>query len=328
MRHLFDGFGLARLVTWSGALAALFWLLPILSDLSNDADILFLCALCLTLTLVLGVILWRKRGLRAAVAPTLRGLALGIVGTVVSLFVGGQYRFILWHANKMTMASRMKQIGEALIKYDEKQGHLPPAAIKDEMGHELLSWRVAILPYLGEEQLYGEFHLGEPWDSEHNRGLLWRMPKPYATPGRGLGSSHDTIVQVLTGNGTLFDPGKRCSLANVFELDALDDTLLLVEAAAAVPWTKPADVPFDAKGTPRLGGLGNIYYRGLLISAHRQPHTTDFVFADLSVRGVALPEVDASAEKLAKWQRMMRTLAVWHGKGQAFDVNQIYWWDD
>lgn len=31
-----------------------------------------------------------------------------------------------------------------------------------------LSWRVHLLPYIGNEGLYKQFHLNEPWDSEHN----------------------------------------------------------------------------------------------------------------------------------------------------------------
>ena len=49
-------------------------------------------------------------------------------------------------------------------------------------GTPLLSWRVAILPYMGESEkaLYSQFKLTEPWDSPHNKGLLAKMPKVYA----------------------------------------------------------------------------------------------------------------------------------------------------
>ena len=40
-----------------------------------------------------------------------------------------------------------------------------------------------ILPYLGEEKLYKEFHLDEPWDSDHNKMLIPRMPKVFVVPG-------------------------------------------------------------------------------------------------------------------------------------------------
>ncbi len=54
-----------------------------------------------------------------------------------------------------------------------------PAAIRKD-GKPLLSWRVAILPYLEQQALYDKFHLDEPWNSPHNRTLLNQMPEIYA----------------------------------------------------------------------------------------------------------------------------------------------------
>src|SRR5262249_19374530 len=53
---------------------------------------------------------------------------------------------------------------------------LPPAASYDLQGKGLQSWRVHLLPFLGEDKLYKEFRLNEPWDSDHNKKLLSRMP--------------------------------------------------------------------------------------------------------------------------------------------------------
>jgi hypothetical protein len=49
-------------------------------------------------------------------------------------------------------------------------------------GTPLLSWRVLVLPYLGQEELFAQFRLTEPWDSDHNVRLLDRMPSTYAPP--------------------------------------------------------------------------------------------------------------------------------------------------
>ena len=43
----------------------------------------------------------------------------------------------------------------------------------------LLSLRVHVLPDLGYEELYREFHLDEPWDSEHNAKLVAKMPREF-----------------------------------------------------------------------------------------------------------------------------------------------------
>ena len=83
----------------------------------------------------------------------------------------------------------LKRIGLALHNYHDAQGHFPPAAITGKDGQPLLSWRVAILPYLvdydgrSRDDLFKEFHLDEPWDSPHNRALFDRMPAVFASSG-------------------------------------------------------------------------------------------------------------------------------------------------
>ena len=77
--------------------------------------------------------------------------------------------------------NNMKQIVLAAINYEETYGHFPAAYIADEKtGKPLLSWRVAILPFLEENALYKQFHLDEPWDSEHNKKLSRRCRGPIA----------------------------------------------------------------------------------------------------------------------------------------------------
>jgi hypothetical protein len=46
----------------------------------------------------------------------------------------------------------------------------------------LLSWRVAILPYIGEADLFAEFDLTKPWDAAPNLALLNRMPEVFRSP--------------------------------------------------------------------------------------------------------------------------------------------------
>src|SRR3972149_4277670 len=66
---------------------------------------------------------------------------------------------------------QFKQMAIAIHVYADAQKHLPPPAIRDKEGKPLLSWRVAILPYVEESGLYKQFHLDEPWDSPHNLAL-------------------------------------------------------------------------------------------------------------------------------------------------------------
>jgi hypothetical protein len=141
-----------------------------------------------------------------------------------------------------------------MINYHDNYGHFPPAAVFSKDGKALLSWRVLILPYLENEALFKEFKLDEPWDSEHNKKLLARMPKVFAAPNGAGEATQDTFYQVFTGKGAIFDGQKGVPVTDI--KDGTSNTLLIIEGGAAVPWTKPADLAFDAKKPlPRVGGM-------------------------------------------------------------------------
>jgi hypothetical protein len=147
-------------------------------------------------------------------------------------------------------SNNLKQLGLAMISYaDAHNGQLPPAVIKSRDGKPLYSWRVELLPYLEQQQLYQEFHKDEPWDSPHNRTLLPRMPSTFALPGIPAAPG-DTYYQVFTGPKTPFAEKPAVRYPTSFT-DGTSNTMLIVEAATPVPWTKPADIPFDARGSVR-----------------------------------------------------------------------------
>ncbi len=147
----------------------------------------------------------------------------------------------------------LEQLGTAFFDYLNTFNRFPAAAIYKD-GKPLLSWRVALLPYLNQEDLYGQFKLNEAWDSKHNLALLEKMPAIY-TPVRGKTKQpHSTYYQAFTGPGTMFEGDKGRSPVKM--VSSTSDTILVAEAGEAVPWTKPEDIPYDPrKNLPKLGGL-------------------------------------------------------------------------
>jgi hypothetical protein len=130
-------------------------------------------------------------------------------------------------------------------------GRFPAAAIR-KGDQALLSWRVAILPFLEQFALYEKFHLDEAWDSPHNAPLLKEMPRVYAPVTPRETTAYATHYQWVVGPGSLFDgdEGTRAGV-NLFARP----TLMIVEAAEPVPWTKPEDLPYDdGKPSLKLGG--------------------------------------------------------------------------
>src|SRR5262249_11057060 len=106
------------------------------------------------------------------------------------------------------LTGHMLQICSALRSTSDTNGQLPtPAYAKDPTvpdAKALLSWRVTILPYLGESSLYKEFKLDEPWDSPNNLKLLPKMPKIFRSLGDQTQREGFTHLQLVTGAGTLF----------------------------------------------------------------------------------------------------------------------------
>jgi prepilin-type processing-associated H-X9-DG protein len=157
-------------------------------------------------------------------------------------------------ARRTEDANNLKQLGLALLNYEDSHKRLPARAIFDKQGKPLLSWRVQILPYLEENELYQEFHLDEPWDSEHNKALIEKMPLAYKHPE--FDRPGMTLYQAVVGKGCVFDGNEGMRLASIS--DGTSKTIMVVEAAPskAVPWTKPDDWELDENNPVKnLGGL-------------------------------------------------------------------------
>jgi hypothetical protein len=59
----------------------------------------------------------------------------------------------------------------AVANYHDVKGHYPPAYIADANGKPMHSWRVLILPYLEENELFEKYDFTQPWNSEANLRL-------------------------------------------------------------------------------------------------------------------------------------------------------------
>jgi hypothetical protein len=151
--------------------------------------------------------------------------------------------------------NNLKQLALACLDYEEAHGTFPPHAIYSRDGKPILSWRVMILPLIDEAELYHPFKLDEPWDSPHNAKLLDKMPKIYAAPSEA--ASNLTYYQAFYGPNTAFEGAHGTKVKDF--TDGLAETILLIEAAEPVPWTKPQDLDYRRDlPVPRIGGLRSV----------------------------------------------------------------------
>jgi hypothetical protein len=155
-------------------------------------------------------------------------------------------------ARQAVSMNNLKQLALAFHMYHDVHNVFPASASYNKLGKPLLSWRVHLLPFLDQEKLYKEFRLDEPWDSEHNKKLIKRMPKVFiSSQNRNLSEEGKTTYLLPTGPNTAFPGDKGLRIADI--LDGTSNTVLAldVDDEHAVIWTKPDDLKIDEKNPTR-----------------------------------------------------------------------------
>jgi hypothetical protein len=154
-------------------------------------------------------------------------------------------------------SANLARIGAALQAYHQVHGRFPPSYLTDDQGVPAHSWRVLILPYLGETTLYARYRFDEPWDGPNNSLLAMQMPAVFASPDDVADPQLGiTSFLAITGPGTPFPPGQSTSLADI--TDDPGDTLLVAESAESdIHWLQPDDLSvsrmtFRVNGPPRF----------------------------------------------------------------------------
>ena len=140
-----------------------------------------------------------------------------VIGILVGVFVvccggGGTAAYFIYRGLKKTVEQigtavegfgeaeqsrqNLTQIGTAIKQYEQADGRVPQQLVRGQgkQSRPLLSWRVHILPYLGQDALYKQFKLDEPWDSANNIRLLNQMPAVYASPGPEEGGVRQDLL--------------------------------------------------------------------------------------------------------------------------------------
>jgi Protein of unknown function (DUF1559) len=163
-------------------------------------------------------------------------------------------------ANRAKSMNNLKQIALAFHNYHDSYGGMP-ANTYDKAGKPLLSWRVHLLPYLEQAPLYNEFKLDEPWDSEHNKKLIAKIPPTLLLPGvktKEPGMTYYRCFMSAKGKSpnAIMREGETRRIGFSSVTDGLSNSLFCLESDEPCIWTEPNDIPFDPKGKVAIkGGL-------------------------------------------------------------------------
>jgi hypothetical protein len=196
---------------------------------------------------------------------------VAVIGVLVSLLLPA-VQAAREAARRNQSINHMKQLMLAMHNHHDMKRHFPAHAIYSDDGKPLLSWRVAILPHLGEQALYNRFHLDEPWDSEHNRALIPEMPLFLLDPSSKLTLEQGKTHYVGPVGEDLFFSGtdRRLSFRQMTDGTSKTIVLLQVDDPHAVIWTKPQDWSYDEKEP--LGGLNGSLHSGIFHAGFADAH--------------------------------------------------------
>ena len=173
--------------------------------------------------------------------PTWATQYLGMSAMSAGLMLPGVQK-VREAAARAKTSNNLKQIAISMHAYHDTYGGFPAAAIVDKKGKPLLSWRVAVLPFIEQGNLYNQFHLDEPWDSEHNLPLSKVVINVYNDP-RLPRDDGKTYYKAFVGKNAAIDPIQKRTLTSI--TDGTSNTLMVASGGEPVVWTKPEDFDFD-----------------------------------------------------------------------------------
>ena len=126
------------------------------------------------------------KGIISAICLVIAGLliVIGKRGLAVTLFILlllGQFFYPAIDGAREAILrtdcqDNIRKLTIAIHEYESKHGQIPPPYSIAADGTPLHSWRVLLLPFLGEQSLYDEIDLDKPWGDPVNIQFHSRMP--------------------------------------------------------------------------------------------------------------------------------------------------------
>ena len=157
-------------------------------------------------------------------------------------------------ASRVASANQVRQLMLALLNYESAHSHFPPSVLLSDSGKQY-SWRVAILPFIAEQELYASYRFDEDWNSEHNRKVTAQTPALFQHPQAMASGSKHCSYYLITGEKTVFPAvNKGMKFDNI--TDGSSNTFGVIEARKEVHWAEPRDIKYaEGKIDTKPGGF-------------------------------------------------------------------------
>ena len=195
-----------------------------------------------------GVITEMKRGLKVSEKSTgvvktmVDDLEATVEGTSVSIVlkkpegfeeaVGEIQLAVRGQAKVVSRQNDFRQMGLAALNFESANTEFPYNMEGDI--HKDLSWRVRVLPYLEQHELFDQLETDKGPEDEANSKFADKMPKLYGADGKNSGVSW--IKSDVKGFGDI--------------TDGSSNTIMLIENPNAGPWMK--NTPLTAEDAMKL----------------------------------------------------------------------------
>ncbi|HUY90798.1 MAG TPA: DUF1559 domain-containing protein [Pirellulales bacterium] len=171
--------------------------------------------------------------------------------------------------------NNLKQIGLALHNYNSAYGCFPPVCTTDENGKPMHSWRVLILPFMEQRELYDRYDFNEPWNGPHNALLANEMPPVFRCPNDTANPGANTDYVAVVGPETIWQPDQSTTFRDIE--DGSSSTIAVIEASGAgIHWMEPRDLPFAAlakRVNPKPGPGISSMHPGAVLAVFADGHT-------------------------------------------------------
>jgi len=173
------------------------------------------------------------------------GLFFGFAGSFLPLILLYSVWKVRESAERSKDANNLKIVGIGTHAFNDANQKLPPV-------DGPVSWRVHLLPFIEQYDLYLRFDLKQDWDGPTNKRLARQQIRWYVSVSDPP-ETVETRYRVFVGPGTLFEPGG--SPVDLLKIpDGMSNTFFAIEAGETVPWPQPKELPYTRTGPlPPLG---------------------------------------------------------------------------